>query len=67
MGVLLTGMGKDGAKSLKKMRNSGSYTIVQDQYTSIIYGMPKAALDIDAANEDLPLGRIADRLLELSE
>ena len=60
-------MGKDGAEALKKMRNSGSYTIVQDEYTSIIYGMPKAALDIDAANEELPLGRIAERLLELSE
>jgi len=67
VGVLLTGMGKDGAEALKKMRNSGSYTIVQDEYTSIIYGMPKAALDIDAANEELPLGRIAERLLELSE
>ena len=66
VGVLLTGMGKDGAKSLKKMRNSGSYTIVQDEYTSIIYGMPKAALDINAADEDLPLEKIADRLLELS-
>ena len=67
VGVLLTGMGKDGAQSLKKMRNSGSYTIVQDKYTSIIYGMPKAALDIDAADEELPLERIANRLLELSE
>jgi two-component system chemotaxis response regulator CheB len=67
VGVLLTGMGKDGAQALKKMRNSGSYTIVQDKYTSIIYGMPKAALDIDAADEELPLERIANRLLELSE
>ena len=67
VGVLLTGMGKDGAVSLKKMRDSGSYTIVQDEYTSIIYGMPKAALDIDAADEELPLERIANRLLELAE
>jgi two-component system response regulator WspF len=61
-GVLLTGMGRDGAAGLKMIRNRGCLTLTQDQATSVVYGMPKAAAAIDAATEILPLDRIAPRL-----
>ncbi|MBF8779830.1 chemotaxis response regulator protein-glutamate methylesterase [Pseudomonas fulva] len=64
-GVLLTGMGRDGAQGLKLMRQRGFPTIAQDQHSSAVYGMPKAAAAIDAAVEIRPLERIAQRLLEL--
>jgi chemotaxis response regulator CheB len=63
-GVLLTGMGRDGAKGLKAMRNKGHYTIAQDEATSAVYGMPKAAAALAAAVDILPLERIALRLID---
>jgi two-component system response regulator WspF len=65
VGVLLTGMGRDGAQGLKLMRQQGYLTIAQDQQSSAVYGMPKAAAAIDAAVEIRPLDRIAPRLLEV--
>jgi two-component system response regulator WspF len=65
VGVLLTGMGRDGAQGLKLMRQQGFLTIAQDQHSSAVYGMPKAAAAIDAAVEIRPLDRIATRLLEI--
>jgi two-component system response regulator WspF len=62
VGVLLTGMGRDGAIGLKAMRDRGHLTIAQDQATSAVYGMPKAAAAIDAATAILPLDRIAARI-----
>jgi two-component system response regulator WspF len=62
VGVLLTGMGRDGAAGLKSMRAKGWHTIAQDQATSAVYGMPKAAAEIGAAAEILPLDRIAHRI-----
>ena len=59
VGVLLTGMGSDGAQGLLSIRRAGYHTIAQDQSTSIIYGMPKAAAKLDAAVEILPLDQIA--------
>jgi len=59
IGVLLTGMGADGAQGLLAMRRAGWHTIAQDQASSIVYGMPKAAAKINAAAEILPLDRIA--------
>ncbi|ANN67958.1 chemotaxis response regulator protein-glutamate methylesterase [Bordetella bronchialis] len=61
-GVLLTGMGRDGALGLKAMRESGFLTIAQDRATSAVYGMPKAAAELGAATEITPLPRIADSL-----
>ncbi len=58
-GVLLTGMGADGAAGLKALRGKRHHTIAQDQATSAVYGMPKAAAAIGAAVEVLPLGRVA--------
>ncbi|PLP96668.1 chemotaxis response regulator protein-glutamate methylesterase [Cupriavidus pauculus] len=63
VGVLLTGMGRDGAQGLKAMRERGFLTIAQDQATSAVYGMPKAAATLGAASEILPLPRIAPRLV----
>jgi len=65
VGVLLTGMGRDGAQGLKLMRQQGYLTIAQDQQSSAVYGMPKAAAAIDAAVEIRPLERIAPRLQEI--
>jgi two-component system, chemotaxis family, response regulator WspF len=64
IGVLLTGMGRDGAQGLKTLRDRGHYTIAQDQTTSAVYGMPKAAVALGAAVDVLPLKRIAARLIE---
>ncbi len=65
VGVLLTGMGRDGAEGLKMLRVAGHYTLVQDQATSAVYGMPKAAAELDAATEILPLEQIPSRLARL--
>jgi chemotaxis response regulator CheB len=64
VGVLLTGMGRDGAAGLLAMRKSGAHTIAQDAATSVVYGMPKAAAELDAAAEILPLAAIAPRICE---
>ena len=63
VGVLLTGMGRDGALGLKAMRERGYLTIAQDQASSAVYGMPKAAAAIGAASEILPLQQIAARIV----
>ena len=60
--VLLTGMGKDGAKGLLVLKRAGWHTIAQDEKTSVVYGMPKAAAEIGAAVEILPLDRIAESI-----
>jgi two-component system response regulator WspF len=65
VGVLLTGMGRDGAQGLKLMRQQGFLTIAQDQHSCAVYGMPKAAAAIDAAVEIRPLEKIAPRLMEV--
>ena len=64
VGVLLTGMGRDGALGLKALRDKGCYTIAQDQATSTVYGMPKAAASLGAAVDVLPLERIAAKLTD---
>jgi len=61
-GVLLTGMGKDGAEGLLEIRRRGGWTIVQDETTSAVYGMPKAAVALGAAAEILPLPAIGKHL-----
>ena len=59
IGVVLTGMGSDGAKGLLEMRLAGAITACQDEATSMIYGMPKVAVQIGAAERKVPLGRVA--------
>lgn len=66
LAVLLTGMGKDGARGLKSIREAGGWTIAQDEESSVVYGMPKEAVAIGGASEVLSLGAIADRLATAS-
>jgi two-component system response regulator WspF len=65
IGVLLTGMGRDGAEGLKALREAGHHTIAQDKITSAVYGMPKAAAELDAAKDILALDKIAARLTNI--
>lgn len=60
--TLLTGMGRDGAQGLKKLRQAGWLTIAQDEASSVVYGMPKAAAQIGAAARVLPLGDVAPEI-----
>lgn len=64
-GVILTGMGSDGAAGISHIKQVGGVTIAQDQKTSVIYGMPKAAADTGQIDFILPTERIADKLKEL--
>ncbi len=59
LGILLTGMGQDGAQGLAQLASIGARTIAQDQASCVVFGMPRAAIDLGAAREVLPLGRIA--------
>jgi two-component system chemotaxis response regulator CheB len=63
IGVLLTGMGRDGAEGLLAMRQAGAFTIGQDEASCLIYGMPRAARELGAVDCELPLGRIAESIL----
>ncbi|NGP87417.1 protein-glutamate methylesterase/protein-glutamine glutaminase [Fodinibius halophilus] len=62
-GVILTGMGSDGAKGLLAMKEEGAHTIGQDEKTSVVYGMPKVAHEVGAVSETLPLPEIADAIV----
>lgn len=64
VGIILTGMGKDGAEGLLEMKRQGAYTIGQDEETSVVYGMPMAAYNIGAVTKQLPLHKIAADLVE---
>jgi two-component system chemotaxis response regulator CheB len=64
LGVILTGMGKDGAQGMLAMRQAKAYTIVQDETSCVVFGMPKAAIDIGAVMEVAALNDIAGRVLE---
>lgn len=65
MGVLMTGMGRDGAEGLYKMRRAGALTIGQDEKSCVVYGMPKAAYDMGAVTYQVPLDQIASKLYYL--
>lgn len=65
LGVILTGMGEDGARGLLAMRQAGAYTIAEHASTAVIHGMPGAAVRLGAALEELPLDDIPTRLLQL--
>ena len=64
VGIMLTGMGADGATAMKEMRDAGSYNLVQDEASCVVFGMPKEAIAAGAAHEMLPLAQIAPRLIE---
>lgn len=64
IGVILTGMGGDGARGLLSMRNAGARTLGQDEASCVVYGMPKVAYDLGAVEKQLPLHKIAEGILE---
>lgn len=66
IGAILTGMGDDGARGLLAMRQAGARTLIQDEATAVVWGMPGAAHKLGAAEEIVPLERIAERLLTLA-
>lgn len=65
LGIILTGMGRDGAEGLLDMLRCGARTIGQDEETSVVYGMPRAAYEMGAVEEQIPLGRIASTIEEI--
>ncbi|MCL1844045.1 MAG: CheB methylesterase domain-containing protein [Defluviitaleaceae bacterium] len=65
IGVILTGLGADGARGLLKMRQAGARTIGQNKETSAVYGMPKVAMEMGAVEEQVPLEKMAAKILSL--
>lgn len=63
-GIMLTGMGADGAKAMRAMRDAGAYNLCQDEASCVVFGMPREAIAQGAAHEVLPLAQIAPHLLE---
>ncbi len=64
VGIMLTGMGGDGARAMKAMRDAGAYNYCQDEASCVVFGMPREAIQQGAANEVLPLPQIAPKLIE---
>ena len=67
VGVMLTGMGADGAKGMLAMKESGAYTMAQDEATCVVYGMPKEAVKLGAVDEIVPLPRIPQTIISVLE
>jgi two-component system, chemotaxis family, protein-glutamate methylesterase/glutaminase len=67
VGVILTGMGDDGARGLREMRDAGAPTIAQDETTSVVWGMPGAAVRLNAVDEIVPLSQVAETIMRLVE
>ncbi|MGZ8175880.1 chemotaxis protein CheB, partial [Methylobacter sp.] len=63
LGIIMTGMGDDGAKGLKEMHDMGARTVGQDEDSCVVYGMPKEAAKLGAVNGELPLARIAGEIV----
>ncbi len=67
IGILLTGMGDDGARGLCEMRQAGAHTIAQDEETCVVFGMPRVAIEMGGASQVLPLGSIAQNIMNRTE
>jgi two-component system chemotaxis response regulator CheB len=63
IGVMLTGMGKDGAKAMLEMYRAGAYNLAQDEASCVVFGMPKAAIELGAVDEVVSLEKMAERVL----
>ena len=63
LGVIMTGMGDDGARGMKEMHDVGARTVAQDEKTCVVYGMPKEAVKLGAVDRVLPLGEIPAAIL----
>jgi len=64
VGVIMTGMGDDGARGMLEMRNAGAWTVAQDEASCVVFGMPKEAIALGAVDEICPMDRLADQVLE---
>ncbi|MDP2760170.1 MAG: CheB methylesterase domain-containing protein [Sideroxyarcus sp.] len=62
IGVMLTGMGKDGAAAMVEMKQAGAYNFAQDEASCVVFGMPRAAIELGAVDEIVPLDRVAERI-----
>ena len=67
IGVILTGMGDDGARGMKEMKDSGAYTIAQDEESSVVFGMPKVAIEMGGVCKVIPLSSIASFILHMNK
>ncbi|MFW6211037.1 MAG: CheB methylesterase domain-containing protein, partial [bacterium] len=67
VGVILTGMGTDGARGLRKMKEAGAATMAQDEASSVVFGMPKAAIDAGAVDKVVPLHGIPGAIIDYAE
>ncbi|MDT8446255.1 MAG: chemotaxis-specific protein-glutamate methyltransferase CheB [bacterium] len=67
LAVVMTGMGRDGAKGVVQLRQQGAYCLIQDEASSVVWGMPGAVAEVKAADEILPLSRLGARMLELTQ
>ncbi|MCF7987577.1 MAG: chemotaxis response regulator protein-glutamate methylesterase [Methylovulum sp.] len=67
IGILLTGMGADGAAGMKEMKNAGAITIIQDEQTSVVWGMPGAAYKLGCVDYVMPIEEVANKILSLSK
>ena len=65
IGVILTGMGADGARQMKVLRDFGARTIAQDEATSVVFGMPREAIQMGGAEFVLPINGIAEKIVDL--
>jgi two-component system, chemotaxis family, protein-glutamate methylesterase/glutaminase len=65
IGVILTGMGRDGAAGMKKMHDAGAHTIAQDEESCVVYGMPREAVELGGVDEIVPLNRVAEKICEV--
>ena len=66
LGIIMTGMGRDGAAGLAEMRNKGAWTLGQDQASSIVYGMPKVAFELGGVQKQVPLSQMAGELSKIA-
>jgi two-component system, chemotaxis family, protein-glutamate methylesterase/glutaminase len=64
LGIIMTGMGDDGARGLKEMRNAGAHTIAQDEQTCVVFGMPKEAIRMEAVERIMPLDELPRAILQ---
>jgi len=67
LGVIMTGMGKDGAAELAEMRKQGAWTLGQDEKSAIVYGMPKAAFELGAVQRQVSLEQMASEISKLAK
>ena len=67
IGVIMTGMGDDGAKGLLEMKEAGARTVAQDEKSCVVFGMPKEAIKLGAADRVVPLEQIAGEVLKLAK